>query len=161
SSAALYLVNQGLITPLLAAGFAVLDRAIDPFPISRTWSVGQIVAAVLFFEGITYGLHRAAHRVPLLYRLHPVPPHGEDLHWLDAFRQHPLEFALFQGLGNLPAVILFGAAGHVSLWINVGFRLVTAWLHARGPVSLGPLEYVLTSPTMHHAHHEGHARHNY
>jgi sterol desaturase/sphingolipid hydroxylase (fatty acid hydroxylase superfamily) len=161
SSALLYFVNQGLIAPLLAAGFVAIDQAIDPMGLSTTWSVTQIVMALLFFESITYALHRLAHHVPLLYRFHRVHHQGKDLHWLDAFRQHPVEFALFQGLGNLPAVILFGAAGHVSLWINVALRLVTAWLHARGPVSLGPLEYVLTSPSMHHAHHERRARTNY
>jgi sterol desaturase/sphingolipid hydroxylase (fatty acid hydroxylase superfamily) len=162
SSAALYLVNQGCLAPLLAAGFAAVDRFIDPAGTSRgTWSVWQIALAVLSFEAVTYAIHRLAHRTRWLYRFHRVHHEGADLCWLDAFRQHPVEFVLFQGLGNLPAVILFGAAGHVSLWINVGLRLVTAWLHARGPVSLGPLEHVLTSPRMHHAHHARRAPCNY
>lgn len=161
SSALYYFVNQGLIAPLLAAGFVMLDEAIDPMAETRTWSAAQIVVAILFFEAVTYAIHRLAHNVRFLYRLHRVHHEGKDLHWMDAFRQHPIEYVLFQGLGNLPAVILFGAAGHVSLWINVALRLVTAWLHARGPVSLGPMEYLLTSPSMHHVHHGRGARHNY
>jgi len=162
SSAALYLVNQGVLAPLLAASFAAIEGALHPSGRPRTaWSASQIVIAVLFFEAVTYALHRLAHRSRWLYRFHRVHHEGADLHWLDAFRQHPVEFALFQGLGNLPAVLLFGTAGHVSLWINVGLRLVTAWLHARGPVGLGRLEYLLTSPSMHHAHHEGRVIRNY
>jgi sterol desaturase/sphingolipid hydroxylase (fatty acid hydroxylase superfamily) len=45
--------------------------------------------------------------------------------------------------------------------MNVLFRFWTAWLHARRPVSLGPLEYVFTSPAMHHLHHEQRGARNY
>jgi len=93
------------------------------------------------------------HRIPWLFRMHRVHHASRELGWLDAFHQHPLEFFLFQLLGNLPAVLLFGRAGAISLWLNVGLRLWTAWLHAKAPIQLGLLEYLFTSPRMHHRHH--------
>jgi sterol desaturase/sphingolipid hydroxylase (fatty acid hydroxylase superfamily) len=153
SSAALYLVNQGILAPLLALGLAALGAAVHPERDAAGWSVPEVAFGLVAFEAVTGLVHRLHHRVPWLYRLHRVHHEGEEIGWLDAFRQHPLEFVLFQGLGNLPAVLLFGPAGHLTLWLNVGLRLWTAWLHARGPVALGPLEYVFTSPAMHHEHH--------
>ncbi|MFT3770107.1 MAG: sterol desaturase family protein [Minicystis sp.] len=154
SSAGLYFVNQGVLAPILAVGLAKIGAVMHPDRLGTHWSAAEIAIGFLCFEAVTYGIHRLAHRVRWLYRFHRVHHEGEELGWLDAFRQHPVEFLLFQGLGNLPAVILFGPAGHVSLWLNVGLRFWTAWLHARGPVRLGILERVLTSPAMHHAHHE-------
>lgn len=153
SSVALYFVNQGLIAPALAVVLARIGAAVHPDRLGATPRFAQIAVSLVAFEAVTYALHRLAHRVPCLFRFHRVHHEASDLCWLDAFRQHPIEFALFQGLGNLPSVILFGPVGHLSLWLNVALRLWTAWLHARGPVSLGPLESVLTSPAMHHAHH--------
>ena len=154
-------MNQGLLAPVIALGLAKIGAVIDPEWVGTRWSAGEIAVGFVGFEAVTYGIHRLAHRVRPLYRLHRVHHQGGDLSWVDAFRQHPIEFLLFQGLGNLPAVILFGAAGHVSLWLNVGLRLWTAWLHARGPVRLGPLERVLTSPSMHHLHHRRRVSSNY
>jgi sterol desaturase/sphingolipid hydroxylase (fatty acid hydroxylase superfamily) len=154
TSALLYFVNQGLLAPLLAIGLAAIGAAVHPSRSAARWTIAEIAVSFVLFEAVTYAVHRLAHRVPLLFRFHRVHHESADLSWLDAFRQHPVEFLLFQGLGNLPAVLLFGPAGHVSLWINVALRLWTAWLHARGPVSLGSLERVLTSPAMHHAHHD-------
>lgn len=160
-SVALYFVNQGLLAPLLAVGLAKIGAALHPERAGTSWSAGELAIGFLAFEAVTYGIHRLAHRVRWLYRFHRVHHDSHDLSWVDAFRQHPIEFLLFQGLGNLPAVLLFGPAGHVSLWLNVGLRLWTAWLHARGPVRLGPLERVFTSPAMHHRHHHRRAASNY
>jgi sterol desaturase/sphingolipid hydroxylase (fatty acid hydroxylase superfamily) len=154
SSILLYLVNQGILAPLLAVGLAAVGAAVHPARVASGWSAVELAVGLVAFEAVTCAVHRIHHRVPWLYRLHRVHHEGHEIGWLDAFRQHPAEFVIFQGLGNLPAVLLFGPAGHLTLWLNVGLRLWTAWLHARGPVSLGPLEYVLTSPAMHHAHHE-------
>ncbi|APR77953.1 Putative sterol desaturase [Minicystis rosea] len=153
AAAGLYLLNQGLIAPLLAVGLATIGTLVHPEKRATSPGITEIAVGFVTFEAVTYLLHRLAHRIPLLFRLHRVHHDGDDLGWIDAFRQHPIEFAMFQGLGNLPAVILFGPLGHVSLWLNIGLRLWTAWLHARGPVELGALEHVLTSPAMHHLHH--------
>lgn len=153
SSVALYLVNQGMLAPLIAVGLAIVGEWAHPEGARGGWRAGEIAIGMVAFEAVTYALHRLHHRVPLFYRLHRLHHEGDEIGWLDAFRQHPIEFALFQALGNLPAVLLFGPAGHITLWLNVGLRIWTAWLHARGPVSLGPLERVLTSPAMHHEHH--------
>lgn len=152
--AALYVVNQGLLAPLsgLALGYVGwwIHPGADAAPL---WS--RFVFGFLAFEAVTYAYHRAAHRIGPLRRLHRVHHStGHELTWLGGFRQHPLEFLLMQTLGNLPAILLFGAAGGVSLWLNVGLRLWTAFLHAKGPVRLGPLEWLLVSPSMHHAHHD-------
>jgi sterol desaturase/sphingolipid hydroxylase (fatty acid hydroxylase superfamily) len=153
SSAGLYCVNQGLLVPVLGFALAHVSRAVHADALHAS-SPMRLALAVLMFEATTYPLHRLAHRIPLLYRLHRVHHGGPELHWLDAFRQHPLEFVYFHGLGNLPGVLLLGGAGHTSLWVNVLFRLWTAWLHARGPLHIRALRYIFTSPAAHHLHHK-------
>ncbi|HKO50503.1 MAG TPA: sterol desaturase family protein [Polyangiaceae bacterium] len=153
SSALLYLFNQGFLAPAIAVALAELGGLVHADRAEASWSLGQLAIAFVAFEAISYGIHRLLHRVPWLFRLHRVHHTSHELGWIDAFRQHPLEFLLFQLFGNLPAVLLFGRAGQISLWLNVGFRLWTAWLHASVPLRLGPLEYLLTSPRMHHRHH--------
>jgi len=158
SSALLYLFNQGFLAPAIAIALAALGGLLHPDR-SQTWQLWQLLCAFVAFEAVSYGIHRLLHRIPWLFRMHRVHHASRELGWLDAFHQHPLEFLLFQLFGNLPAVLLFGRAGAISLWLNVGLRLWTAWLHARAPIPLGPLEYVFTSPRMHHRHHAGGARH--
>lgn len=149
----LYFANQGILVPLIGAGLSWLGLLVHPERLGSSWRAHELAVGFLCFEAVTYALHRLSHRIPWLVRLHRIHHASKDIDWLDAFRQHPVEFFLFQTLGNLPAVLLFGTAGQFSLWVNVGLRFLTAWLHARGELSLGPLEYVLTSPEMHHRHH--------
>ena len=158
SSALLYLFNQGLIAPSIAVALAAVGGIVHPDSAQTTWHLWQLPCAFIAFEAVSYGIHRLLHRIPWLFRMHRVHHTTRELGWLDAFHQHPLEFFLFQLLGNLPAVLLFGRAGSVTLWLNVGLRLWTAWLHARAPIQLGLLEYVFTSPQMHHRHHARAAR---
>lgn len=153
ASGALYLLNQGLLAPSIAVALTALGGLIHPHPPQASWKLWQLPVAFIAFEAVSYGIHRLLHEIPWLFRMHRVHHTSRELGWMDAFRQHPLEFFLFQFLGNLPAVLLFGRAGQLSLWLNVGLRLWTAWLHAKAPIALGPLEYVLTSPRMHHQHH--------
>jgi sterol desaturase/sphingolipid hydroxylase (fatty acid hydroxylase superfamily) len=158
TSAVLYLFNQGFLAPAIAVALAALGGFLYPNRTQASFRLWQLPCAFIAFEAVSYGIHRLLHRIPWLFRMHRVHHASRELGWLDAFHQHPLEFLLFQLLGNLPAVLLFGRAGSISLWLNVGLRLWTAWLHARAPIGLGPLEYVFTSPRMHHEHHAGGAR---
>ncbi|NUP10545.1 MAG: sterol desaturase family protein [Polyangiaceae bacterium] len=152
-SVALYFVNHGALAPAIGVLLSAVGAIAHPNAGNSPWRAWQIVVAFVCFEGVSYLVHRALHASSRLYGFHRVHHDHDALHALDAFRQHPVEFFLFQFLGNLPAVLAFGPAGYVSLWLNLGLRLWTAWLHARGPVRFGPFEYVLTSPAMHHMHH--------
>jgi sterol desaturase/sphingolipid hydroxylase (fatty acid hydroxylase superfamily) len=153
SSVALYFLNQGMLVPALGYALAQVSRALH-HDVPHVSASVQFALALLMFEATTYLLHRLAHRIPLLYRLHRMHHTPTNLHWLDGFRQHPLEFAYFHGIGNLPAVLLLGGAGHTSLWVNVILRLWTAWLHARGPLQIRGFHYIFTSPAAHHLHHK-------
>ncbi|MCA9685723.1 MAG: sterol desaturase family protein, partial [Myxococcales bacterium] len=61
---------------------------------------------LLIFELVGYAYHRAAHAVPLLWRLHAVHHSAPQMDWLASFRQHPLEIVLMTLIQNLPLVLL-------------------------------------------------------
>ena len=84
----------------------------------------------------------------------PVPEHSNTLRLGRhcSAGQHPLEFVLFQFLGNLPAA-LFSVARDSSRLAECRLSAVDRLAPRAGPIRLGPLEYVLTSPRMHHRHH--------
>lgn len=90
-----------------------------------------------------------------LWRFHQVHHSAESLDWLAAHREHPLDGLYTQALMNLPmiatGVSLKSAAGVVV------FRAVWAvFIHANVCISLGPLEWLVGSPRLHHWHHEKH-----
>ena len=43
---------------------------------------------------VGYFVHRAMHRVPMLWRFHKLHHEATQLSWLDAWRQHPVDFVL-------------------------------------------------------------------
>lgn len=69
----------------------------------------KLVLGVLSFDFVTYWIHRASHKVPLLWRLHRV--HHSDTHMDSSttFRFHPLELILIYQTGNILTAALFGS----------------------------------------------------
>src|SRR5262245_38337761 len=62
---------------------------------------------VLFFSDLLiYWGHRIQHKVDFLWRFHKVHHSAEQLDWLAAHREHPLDSIYTIGIINLPAFIL-------------------------------------------------------
>lgn len=68
----------------------------------------KLILSVILFDFATYWLHRASHKVPLLWRLHRVHHSDTSMDSSTTFRFHPIELAIVYQAGNIVASALFG-----------------------------------------------------
>tara|TARA_B100000508_G_scaffold139337_1_gene137128 strand:+ start:732 stop:1562 length:831 start_codon:yes stop_codon:yes gene_type:complete len=69
---------------------------------------GKLILSVILFDFTTYWLHRASHKVPLLWRLHRVHHSDTTMDSSTTFRFHPIELAIVYQAGNIVAAGIFG-----------------------------------------------------
>ncbi len=97
-------------------------------------------------------LHRAYHRVPLLWRFHAVHHSVRHMDWLAGSRMHLLEIVATRTLVLLPLLALGFPQPVINAYvILVGLQAVLA--HANLGLHFGWLEHVLVLPRYHHWHH--------
>ena len=107
---------------------------------------------VLVADLAQYGVHRAYHEVPLLWRLHAVHHSVKSMDWLAGSRQHVVEVIITRTLVLAPIYVLGFSKEVIDAYILiVGFQAV--FNHANVSVRLGPLRYVIVTPNFHHWHH--------
>lgn len=98
-----------------------------------------------------YWMHRASHRITFLWACHLVHHSSEELNYAVALRNSSLH-GLFLWVVPLP----LAAAGvpwqvfGICYGVNVAYQF---WLHTRLIGRLGPLEWVLNTPSHHRVHH--------
>jgi sterol desaturase/sphingolipid hydroxylase (fatty acid hydroxylase superfamily) len=93
-------------------------------PDAGTWSaahgVAFALALFLAWDASRFLLHRAMHRVPLLWRFHEVHHSAEVLTPLTFHRVHPVEALLYEARGALVG----GLLGGVAFWLWQGAATV-------------------------------------
>lgn len=115
----------------------------------------ETVAAVLLFSLIAYGLHRAMHTIPVLWRLHRVHHSDASVDFSTGFRSHPLAFLLSSmvasatvvvvGFSELAVIVALSAMHSVDLFIHANGNLpdrIERWVG-----------WVLVTPSIHLRHH--------
>jgi sterol desaturase/sphingolipid hydroxylase (fatty acid hydroxylase superfamily) len=157
---ATFFLGQYLIFATVAVmALASVDAAVGGLvPLSlKTWSSEQplwtqVVLALVLGDLLTYWFHRACHAFAPLWRFHAVHHSSEQLDWVAAHREHPLDGICTQLCMNLPGIALglpFGLLGGVA-----AFRgLWAIFIHSNVRLPLGPLGIVLGAPELHHWHH--------
>lgn len=113
---------------------------------------GQWASLFLLSELAYYGFHRASHRVRWFWASHAVHHSSPQLTlaaalrlgWLGKLSGSTVFFVPLVWLGFAPAAVL----GVLSLNLLYQF-----WLHAEWLPRLGPLEWVLNTPSHHRVHH--------
>ncbi|MET1026375.1 MAG: sterol desaturase family protein [Dongiaceae bacterium] len=141
------LINSAVIIAIF--GFAVWELRIYTMPMEHWW------AWVLLFvleELAYYWYHRAAHRVRFMWATQSVHHSPQELTLASAYRLAwtPILSATWVfflpliWIGFHPAVV-FGLLG-----ISLVYQF---WLHSTLIPKLGPLEYVLNTPSAHRVHH--------
>jgi sterol desaturase/sphingolipid hydroxylase (fatty acid hydroxylase superfamily) len=112
----------------------------------------QVPLIVLLADLGIYWTHRMMHEYPMLWRVHAVHHSVEDLDWLAAAHQHPLDVILIKGASLLPVLALGFSEEATGTYV-----LLLYWQsflsHANVRINFGPLRYVLVSPEFHHWHH--------
>jgi sterol desaturase/sphingolipid hydroxylase (fatty acid hydroxylase superfamily) len=150
-----YLVWSGLALLVLTTLRAACDGAIPGAlraAVARQPLALQAIEVVALGDLAVYGWHRACHRFDLLWRFHAVHHSAEQLDWLAAHREHPLDGLTTQLAQNLPAFLFgFPLAAIAGL---AAFR--GAWgifVHSNVRLPLGPLRFLVGAPELHHFHH--------
>ena len=141
------LLMQALGVPVLHALGAVVNA-----PVTRTG--GMVAFVFVAADLVGYFVHRAMHRVPLLWRFHKLHHEATELSWLDAWRQHPVDFVLHGLAVGVPGALL-GASLSDLASVVVLRKAFTTFLHANLAISFG---LVLASPKFHGVHHSADAR---
>jgi sterol desaturase/sphingolipid hydroxylase (fatty acid hydroxylase superfamily) len=118
----------------------------------------RLVAAFVLGDLAGYFVHRAMHGSPWLWRIHRVHHADTDLTWLEAWRQHPLDFLLHGIAVGLPGALL-GVSLSGLVGVVLARKAWTSFLHADVSLRFGPLEWLIAAPAFHRLHHSREPRH--
>jgi sterol desaturase/sphingolipid hydroxylase (fatty acid hydroxylase superfamily) len=157
----LFFIGQYLIWNAVALYALIhVHRAwmqVAPFSLGHLPTVVQMIVALVGGELATYWLHRAFHRFNFLWKIHEVHHSSEQLDWLAAHREHPLDGLLIQMSMNVPAMLMglsFSAFGPLILFRGLWAIVV----HSNVRLPLGPFVWILGGPQLHRYHHAADAR---
>jgi sterol desaturase/sphingolipid hydroxylase (fatty acid hydroxylase superfamily) len=123
----------------------------------RFWPASPLgfATGLLVMDLLTYGLHRAKHAVPLLWRFHALHHSDPDVDVTTSVRHHPIEF-----LGTAACVWLAVAVLGIPVAISATYGLLDFALAAavhgnvRWPAWLERLlRPVFVTGGLHHVHH--------
>ena len=134
----------------LFAGYLLLYRryrVLDP----PSASVGVWVACFLGQDFLYYWFHRASHEVNAFWAAHVVHHQSEEFNLSVALRQGAFQ-GTFSWIFYLPLAVL-GFPPLMFLSVTSVNTLYQFWIHTRVIGRLGPLEWVLNTPSNHRVHH--------
>ena len=118
----------------------------DLFPIWAVWALTFIV-----IDFVYYWYHRCSHRVRFLWAVHMNHHSSEEMNYVVSLRQAwfgpitKIPFFMFMPLVGFDPLITLVAGIASTLWGVLGH---TQWIN-----KLGPLEYILVTPSSHRVHH--------
>jgi sterol desaturase/sphingolipid hydroxylase (fatty acid hydroxylase superfamily) len=148
--AGLFVLNGVLMEALGVPVLARLTEATSSLHLPR--GVGVTALVFVLSDAVGYGVHRAMHRVPVLWRWHRLHHDAVALSWLDAWRQHPIDFLLHGVAVGVPGALLGASLSQVAS-VVVLRKAYTTFLHANVRVHFGSLGLLLASPRFHRVHH--------
>lgn len=112
----------------------------------------RIAATLVLAELAGYAVHRLMHRVPALWRFHAVHHAPAELHWLAAWRQHPVDFVIHGVVVGLPGIVLGASLADFAAIVLLR-KTYTTFLHANLRWRLRGVERWLATPGYHALHH--------
>ena len=117
----------------------------------------KLFISVALYDITAYWIHRATHKIPLLWRFHRVHHSDTTMDSSTVFRFHPIEIILVFGVGNIVTAALFGtdvislALYYFILYIFLFFEHANlnypGWLNST-------LGLIFVMPDYHRVHHQ-------
>ncbi|XP_074906202.1 alkylglycerol monooxygenase isoform X2 [Buteo buteo] len=105
---------------------------------------------LLGVDFVYYCFHRISHEVNILWAAHQVHHSSEDYNLFTALRQSVLQ-KYTSWIFNLPmALFIPPSVFAVHLQFNLLYQF---WIHTEVITNLGPLEWILNTPSHHRVHH--------
>lgn len=112
----------------------------------------QLALALLITEFGRYWVHRWAHEVPWLWRLHAIHHSPKRLYFLNAARFHPIEKVIFLIPETVPFIIM--GTGPACLLMYAIFNSIHGlFQHSNIHVKMGWLNYIFSMTELHRWHH--------
>jgi sterol desaturase/sphingolipid hydroxylase (fatty acid hydroxylase superfamily) len=149
-----WLVMVGLIVIITVAN--LFNQSILPSAVKQTIDdlpyLVQVPLVIVIGDLGVYWTHRILHVVPAMWHIHAVHHAVEELDWLAAVHQHPLD-VIFMKVGSLFPLFAFGFSTEAIGTYFLVYYWQTYLIHANVRLNYGPLRYVLVSPEFHHWHH--------
>lgn len=141
----------GLLVPLVALPVYLYawDHRLVTVPLDTVWGIALLILGVEFFY---YWFHRYSHEIRWLWATHAVHHSPQHLNFAAAYRLGWTGLISFNWIFWLPLVAIgfHPAAVFLTLGINLVYQF---WLHTQLIGKLGPLEWVLNTPSHHRVHH--------
>jgi len=139
---------------LLFAGYLYLFEHYRVWDIAEAPAATKWVAAIALMLGVDfcfYWFHRIAHEYAAPWATHVVHHQSEEYNLTVALRQSAFE-GCFAWIFYLPLAILgFPPAWYLAMSaLNLLYQF---WIHTEAIGTLGPLEWVLNTPSHHRVHH--------
>ncbi|MGL4898679.1 MAG: sterol desaturase family protein [Shewanella sp.] len=128
---------------LAAFGWKLFDITLTPL---------SFIALMVAQDFCYYWFHRASHRVRWMWAAHVVHHSSEHMNFSTAFRQSLMYPLAGMWLFWLPLILI----GFDPQWViftvllNLGLQF---FVHTQSIKSLGPLEWLLNTPSHHRVHH--------
>ncbi|HEY6547482.1 MAG TPA: sterol desaturase family protein [Vicinamibacteria bacterium] len=132
------------------AGYLLVFEHFRLFAIPMS-SAAAWIACWLGVDFFYYWFHRASHEINAGWAAHIVHHQSEDMNLAVALRQSVFQGAL-SWVFYLPLALL-GFPPAMFLTVSAVNTLYQFWIHTRLIGKLGPLEWVLNTPSHHRVHH--------
>ncbi len=140
------LIAAGIVGPV---AYFLWAHRLATIPLNTAWGLAALFLGVEFTY---YWMHRAGHEIRWMWASHVVHHTPEHIHFASAFRLGATELLSGSWLFHMP-LILIGfnplAVGGM-LAFNLFYQF---WIHTDLVGKLGPLEWVLNTPSHHRVHH--------
>jgi lathosterol oxidase len=112
----------------------------------------QFAAVVVVSDLVQYWVHRACHRVPLLWRFHAIHHSAVSMDWLAGSRLHTVDAVLTRALVYVPLFLLGFSPVAIGAYL-VFVAAQATFVHGNVAWRLRWLEPWLVTPRFHHWHH--------
>ena len=143
-----YLIVETFILTGAYGLYWVISQSL-PWGIPVTW--WSLVLVVLLADITYYWEHRIAHEVRILWTQHAVHHSSRDMNIVTGVRFGPLE-GVWSLIAHLPLAFM-GFAPEAIIFGVIAVLAYQTWLHTELIGKLGPLEWVLNTPSHHRVHH--------
>jgi sterol desaturase/sphingolipid hydroxylase (fatty acid hydroxylase superfamily) len=130
--------------------FAIIDMPLSWFDASAR-GIALWVTAALAWDLCYYWFHRFSHEISILWAAHAVHHQSEDYNLTTALRQTSTSF-LFGWIFYLPLFVI-GFPLEILVTVNAISLIYQFWVHTQTVRRMGPLDYILVTPSNHRVHH--------
>ncbi len=144
-----YLVVEALILTGAYTLFYVFAYENIAWMMPLTWTT--IALAVLVADITYYWEHRIAHQVRILWTQHAVHHSSRDFNIITGVRFGALE-GVWSILAHVP-MIFMGFPPEAIFFGIITVLAYQTWIHTETIGKLGPLEWILNTPSHHRVHH--------